>query len=69
MLKETETGAGYTVRELNILSHSEAKFRPFKLTVPASQFNRLCSNEFPLREGVRVRRLSRMEAGNGRAPA
>ena len=45
---------GFTIRDLSCVSHNEAKFKSFKLTVPKSEFGDLFDGSL-WAQGVRVR--------------
>ena len=56
-LRELITKQGCQVRGITLMSKEEAKFKSFKLTIPAAQKNTVFSDSFPWPDGVKVRRF------------
>ena len=49
---------GFHVREVNCISNPSARYKSFKLSVPASQLDSVLTDTFPWPEGVCVRRFT-----------
>ena len=56
-IKEHVLAEGYDARDIKCVSHPDAMWKSFRLTVPLSQFNSLLSDDFPWPDGVRVRQF------------
>ena len=54
-IRELVTDEGCEVRDIKAVSHPEAKYKSFKLSVPMSEYDKLISENFPWPEGVRIR--------------
>ncbi|ELU16935.1 hypothetical protein CAPTEDRAFT_209290 [Capitella teleta] len=56
-LEHLMTSQNCEVRKVSVTSNDEARFKSFKLTIPASCLKRVFSEEFPWALNVRVRRF------------
>jgi hypothetical protein len=56
-LEHLMTSQKCEVRKVSVTSNDEARFKSFKLTIPASCLKRVFSEEFPWPLNVRVRRF------------
>ena len=56
-IKRNVTGAGYEVRAIQQMSHTDAKFKSFRLSVPSSQYETLRDDTKFWPRGVRIKRF------------
>ena len=66
-IHELVKSVGYDVLRLECVSNPNAKFKSFRMTVPASQYSKVHSESFPWPMGVRVRRF--VQPPKSRQPA
>ena len=57
IIEELVTSEGYEVHSLQCVSHPDARYKSFKLSVPITQLHSIYNADFPWPEGVRVRKF------------
>ena len=57
VIKDNVVGEGYEVRDIIQMSHKDAKYKSFRLSVPASQYQALHDAEDFWPEGVRIKQF------------